>query len=104
MPRSVKTTAKHLFISGKVQGVGYRFHLYQKANDLGLEGWCRNLPDGRVEALVRGEAEQIKEIIDWCHQGPPRSKVEKVEYFEVLDHIASLDDHSFGLQEGFEIR
>jgi len=69
----------HLFISGRVQGVFYRANTRDQARRLGLTGWVRNLPDGRVEAVVEGEEEKIKELIDWCHQGPPGAQVRGVE-------------------------
>lgn len=69
----------HLFISGRVQGVFYRANTRDEARRLGLTGWVRNLPDGRVEAVVEGEEERIKELIDWCHQGPPGAQVRGVE-------------------------
>ncbi|MGQ9477862.1 MAG: acylphosphatase [Candidatus Bipolaricaulia bacterium] len=69
----------HLLISGRVQGVFYRAHTRDEARLLGLKGWVRNLPDGRVEAVVEGEEEKIKRLIDWCHQGPPGAVVRGVE-------------------------
>lgn len=58
-------TRAHIFYSGKVQGVGFRFTVQQYASDLGLSGWVRNLPDGRVEILVEGERETIEDL---CRQ------------------------------------
>jgi len=69
----------HLFISGRVQGVFYRANTRDEARRLGLTGWVRNLPDGRVEAVVEGEEAKIKELIDWCHEGPPGALVRDVE-------------------------
>ena len=69
----------HLYISGLVQGVFYRANTRDEARRLGLTGWVRNLPDGRVEAIVEGEEGRIKELIDWCHQGPPGAQVRDVE-------------------------
>jgi len=69
----------HLFISGRVQGIFYRANAHDAARRLGLTGWVRNLPDGRVEAVVEGEEGKIKELIAWCHQGPPRAVVRSVE-------------------------
>lgn len=68
-----------VLISGKVQGVFYRANARDEARRLGLAGWVKNLPDGRVEAVVEGEEEQVKKLIDWCHQGPPGAVVRDVE-------------------------
>ncbi|MDM9379896.1 acylphosphatase [Chlorogloeopsis sp. ULAP01] len=68
----------HVFISGRVQGVGYRFATVDTASQLGLSGWVRNLPDGRVEAVFEGVQEVVEEMIRWCHQGPPAAIVKDV--------------------------
>jgi acylphosphatase len=68
----------HVFISGKVQGVGYRAAAWDMATLLHLNGWVRNLRDGRVESVFEGEAAQIEEILRWCHQGSPVAKVSQV--------------------------
>lgn len=68
-----------LFISGRVQGVYYRANTCEAARRLGLTGWARNLPDGRVEVLAEGEEEQINQLISWCHKGPPGAIVRNVE-------------------------
>ncbi|HDN50998.1 MAG TPA: acylphosphatase [Thermoplasmatales archaeon] len=69
----------HVFISGRVQGVWFRAHTREKAEELGISGWVRNLPDGRVEAVFEGEDEKVDEMVKWCHRGPPLSRVEKVD-------------------------
>lgn len=69
----------HVFISGFVQGVFFRSNTKKMADMLGLKGWVRNLPDGRVEAVFEGEKPAVDEIIKWCHKGPPGAEVEKVE-------------------------
>jgi acylphosphatase len=70
--------AKHLLITGLVQGVGYRASFARQAVDLGLRGWVRNLSDGSVEAEVDGEAAAIETIINWSRQGPPSARVDSV--------------------------
>jgi acylphosphatase len=75
----------HVFISGKVQGVGYRASTWDTATLLKLNGWVRNLRDGRVEAVFEGIPGQVKEMIRWCHKGPPAAVVTKV-VVEYEDH------------------
>jgi Acylphosphatases len=69
----------HVWISGRVQGVFFRAHTKELADELGLTGWVRNLPDGRVEAVFEGEEDAVKRAIKWCKRGPPLASVEKVE-------------------------
>lgn len=65
----------HVFISGRVQGVGYRFSTQDMALLLKLNGWVRNLRDGRVEAVFEGSSDKVEEMIQWCHKGPPAAQV-----------------------------
>lgn len=71
------------FISGRVQGVGFRASTVQKAQKLGLNGWVRNLSDGRVEAIFEGKNTTVEEMLAWCQEGPPTAVVDKVEVEEV---------------------
>ncbi|MBI4823955.1 MAG: acylphosphatase [Nitrospirae bacterium] len=68
----------HLIISGRVQGVFYRSFAEETALSLGLKGWVRNLPDGRVEAVFEGERQDIEKAISLCQKGPPVSKVSDI--------------------------
>ncbi|WP_333653728.1 acylphosphatase [Dissulfurispira sp.] len=72
-------TKAHLYISGRVQGVYYRAFTQEVADSLGLKGWVRNLPDGRVEAVFEGERELIEEAILKCKQGPPYANVTNID-------------------------
>ena len=72
-------TNVHVVISGRVQGVWFRATTKQKAEQLGITGWVRNTPDGCVEAIIEGEEQQVKKMIEWCHEGPPLATVDKVE-------------------------
>jgi len=65
----------HVFISGRVQGVGYRLWVEQEARARRLEGWVRNLRDGRVEAVFHGERDAVEAMLDACHEGPPSARV-----------------------------
>lgn len=68
----------HLEISGKVQGVSFRARANEVAKKLHLSGWIKNKEDDKVEAIVTGEDESVKEFIGWCQQGPDTAKVENV--------------------------
>lgn len=57
----------------------YRWNTMEMAKKLGLKGWVRNLPDGRVEAVFEGEKSDIEQMIDWCRAGPPAASVSRVE-------------------------
>jgi acylphosphatase len=65
-------------MEGLVQGVNYRYSTRQKALELGVNGWVRNLGDGSVECLLEGERDKVEALIRWCHHGPPGARVEKV--------------------------
>ena len=71
-------TARAL-ISGFVQGVGYRAFVKKHATELGLTGWVKNLPDGRVEAILQGEKKTIEQMLELCKTGPFVAEVENVE-------------------------
>jgi len=75
----------HVFVSGKVQGVGYPYSTVNEARRLGVNGWVRNLPDGRVEAVFEGSRKVVEEIIYWCHKGSTAAVVKDVavEYEEL---------------------
>jgi len=67
-----------LYISGKVQGVFYRASTRDKALELGITGYVENLPDGRVHATIQGDEASCRQFIAWCHNGPERAEVSKV--------------------------
>jgi acylphosphatase len=69
----------HVFISGLVQGVFFRWETRKNALKNNVKGWVRNLRDGRVEAVFEGEKEDIEKMIKFCEKGPPGAKVEKLE-------------------------
>ena len=60
----------HIFVSGKVQGVFFRQKTKQKAENLGVKGWIKNLDDGKVEAVFEGEDEEVNTLVDFCKKGP----------------------------------
>ena len=79
----------HLFISGIVQGVGYRYTCHREAASRGLKGWVRNLPDGRVEAVLQGLKEDVEGMIKWCYRGPSEARVSNIDvaYEEAKDDL-----------------
>src|SRR5204862_110620 len=77
-PPSERTQA-HVTLRGRVQGVGFRFRLQEQAELAGVSGWARNLPDGRVEAVLQGEPEAVRRLVGWCREGPPGARVEHLE-------------------------
>ena len=71
--------ARRFFVSGHVQGVGFRYFVQAAAGRNGLHGWVRNLPDGRVEAAAEGEADAMTRFEQALRHGPPHARVEQLE-------------------------
>jgi acylphosphatase len=71
--------AKRWFVSGTVQGVGFRFFVQHKASALGLSGWARNLPDGRVEVYASGSPDRLSDLAAALHLGPRMAEVRAIE-------------------------
>ena len=68
-----------LLISGRVQGVAFRWATQRAAEERSVTGWVRNLPDGRVEAVVEGPRQQVNDLVDWCRQGPSAARVDSLD-------------------------
>jgi acylphosphatase len=68
----------HLIVKGRVQGVFYRYSTRERASDLGLNGWVRNLADGNVELQASGPRKDIETLILWCYEGPANAVVSDV--------------------------
>jgi acylphosphatase len=68
----------HIIVEGRVQGVGFRANTRRVASQLGLNGWARNLRDGRVEIVVEGDPELVERLIQWCQRGPTSAYVSKI--------------------------
>jgi acylphosphatase len=81
----------HAIVRGRVQGVGFRYFVLQKAQGLGLKGWVRNLPDGRVEVEVVGDEDAVDEMEQVLWKGPHFSNVEDVSCRR-LDEPRDYDD------------
>jgi acylphosphatase len=87
--------ARKFTISGRVQGVGYRYFAHETAMRENIQGWVRNLPDGRVEASAEGDADAIERFEAALRHGPPGARVEQIE---VEDTVPG------GRQTGFAVR
>jgi acylphosphatase len=81
--------ARRFIVSGRVQGVGFRYFVQCQAQALGLAGWVRNLPDGRVEAFMEGLLAQLEQIEELLREGPSTSRVESVESSEAAPSLAT---------------
>jgi acylphosphatase len=84
----------HVHVSGRVQGVYYRASTREQATDRGVDGWVKNLQDGRVEAVFEGDPDDVEAMIEWCHEGSDRAAVSDV----AVEH-----EEPQGVR-GFEIR
>jgi acylphosphatase len=71
-----------VIVSGIVQGVNFRNYTRMTARGLGVAGWVRNLPDGRVEGCFEGEADSVAALVDWCRTGPPAGRVDSLDLVE----------------------
>ena len=69
----------HVYVSGLVQGVSFRQNTRMQAKKLGVKGWVRNLPDGRVEAVFEGEQSAVLALVDFGRKGPEGAIVDKIE-------------------------
>ncbi len=87
-------------IQGRVQGVAYRYSTQEIANELGIQGWVKNLPTGEVQACFYGSKDQLKAILDWCEEGPSLARVTRVEQGE----WSEVEPQDETISNGFEIR
>ena len=83
--------AKHLIISGRVQGIGFRYAMCDEAARLGVNGWVRNRRDGSVEAAVDGPAHALEAIIAWARRGPLGARVSAVSVEETDGTFSSFE-------------
>ncbi len=75
----------NLLISGRVQGVFFRASTQKQAILVGVNGYARNLPDGRVEVVAEGERPAVEKLVAWCHQGPTGARVDNVDISIISD-------------------
>jgi acylphosphatase len=87
--------ARRYLIDGHVQGVGFRYFTEDVASREGISGWVRNLPDGRVEAEIEGDAEAVERFERAIRRGPRGARVDQVDVF---------DDVPSGSRSGFTVR
>ncbi|MEO0140107.1 MAG: acylphosphatase [candidate division WOR-3 bacterium] len=85
-----------IYFEGLVQGVNFRYHAQRVARSLGLYGFVRNLPDGRVHAVVQGPDEALQKFLEWAKEGPPAARVDRMDVRELPDQGSEFLD--------FEIR
>lgn len=76
------TISRRIKIEGRVQGVFFRDSIRRLALSLGVSGWVQNLQDGSVEAQLEGPPDAVAKVVDFCHKGPPASRVEVVTVVE----------------------
>lgn len=95
MPEMSDLKAVRCQISGRVTGVGFRYTARERATDLGLTGWIRNISGGRVETFAQGPAGLVDVFLTWLHDGPTAARVERV------DEVPALPDPRF---QAFEVR
>jgi acylphosphatase len=77
------TRAVEVRVTGRVQGVSFRWYAVREARRLGVAGWVRNEPDGSVAAYVEGPDDAVAEMVAWCRHGPPAAAVDRVEVADV---------------------
>ena len=83
--------AKRLLITGRVQGVGFRFYTQRKARELGLTGWVRNCRDGSVEVVIQGAPAAVEAMIAWARRGPPSALVADVQITDASGDYAAFE-------------
>jgi acylphosphatase len=88
-------TARHFHVTGRVQGVAFRWSTQRQAGRLGLVGWVRNLADGRVEGVIQGPPAAVEQMLEWLAHGPPSARV---------DHLAENTHESRDDLTDFSIR
>ena len=91
----MSTRRVHLFVSGRVQRVSFRWHTQEQARRYNLSGWVRNLDDGRVEVMAEGAEDGLRALVEWVHIGSPKAIVDDVK--------GGWEEAEGGLAEPFEI-
>jgi acylphosphatase len=87
-------TRVSVIVQGRVQGVAFRHHTCRRAQELGVTGWVRNLPDGAVEGLFEGDDGAVAALVEWCRSGPPAARVERLD---IRDGVYRGEFESFAI-------
>jgi len=82
-------------VTGLVQGVAFRHHTVLKGNQLKVTGWVKNLPNGDVQGCFEGDEANVQALVEWCHHGPSRARV---------DRVIVEQEHYKGEFDGFDVR
>jgi acylphosphatase len=85
-------TRRRVLLAGRVQGVWFRESCREQARAVGVSGWVRNLADGRVEAVLEGPDAAVERVVRWCHDGPARARVDRVDV-QVEDPVGESGFH-----------
>jgi len=83
-----------VIVRGRVQGVAFRHYTCQRAQELGVTGWVRNLPDGAVEGLFEGDDRAVATLVEWCRSGPPAARVDRLD---IRDGVYRGEFESFAI-------
>ena len=86
------TKAVHATVTGRVQGVSFRYYAVEQARSLGVAGWVRNEPDGSVVLHAQGADDAVDALVEWCRTGPPLAKVRRVALREATETAESSFD------------
>jgi acylphosphatase len=87
----MKTTAKHLMIRGRVQGVSFRYFMLSTAQELHVTGWVRNRADGSVEAVISGAPDAVHAMLERARRGPSHAAVTSVEITDVQEQFERFE-------------
>jgi len=87
----MSAVARHVHVSGRVQGVAFRWSTQEQARKRGVVGWVRNLDDGRVEAWIQGPEDALDALLEWLSRGPALARVDELDV-HVRDAAPDLDD------------
>jgi len=92
MPASSIEARIHIVVTGRVQGVGFRYATVDAATRIGVRGWVRNTREGKVEIVAEGSRAAVGKLVDWCHHGPALARVTAVDWSEAA---ANEELHGF---------